>query len=286
MSRKNKKQKQKETTIEDFYDLKTKEMDELVSALKGEEEFGTEAPTTDIGMITGDEKEVGKNFNPYKLDKLSRVPTVVKALFIKWWFAGMCCFLFVMGLQHLIQGENLIWVNGIMMGVVVDVLVNPCLRYFDDDTKKCNNYMMFPFPFKKFWTFFANVAYSVVVMWGVNFAYMGISRFLESAMGSTKFGMEPLLFGVFYVVIDMAFIGVKDGIVYGVKKSKRKKQAALEAELAAQAAQQAEVVPEPVKPEIKSAEASALDRVTAEVLDKKRDGSGKKSDKDGKSEEK
>lgn len=282
MSRKNKKQKQKETTIEDYYDLKTKEMDELVSALKGEEEFETEAPTTDIGMITGDEKEVGKSFNPYKLDRLSRVPTVVKALFIKWWFAGMCCFLFVMGLQALIgQGENLIWVNGVMMGVVVDVLVNPCLRYFDDDTKKCNNYMMFPFPFKKFWTFFANVAYAVVVMWGVNYAYMGINLLFRRAIG-----LEPLLFGVFYVIIDMAFIGVKDGIVYGVKKAKRKKEAAKEAELAAQTAEQAKVEPEPVKPEIKSAEASALDRVTAEVLDKKKGGSDKKKDIDGKSEEK
>ncbi len=275
MSRKNKKQKQKETTIEDYYDLKTKEMDELVSALKGEEEFETEAPTTDIGIITGEEKEVGKQFNPYKLDRLSRVPMVVKALFIKWWFAGMCCFLFVMGLQSFIgQGENLIWVNGVMMGVVVDVLVNPCLRYFDDDTKKSNNYIMFPFPFKKFWTFFANVAYSVVVMWGVNYAYMGINLLFQRTIG-----LEPLLFGVFYVLIDMAFIGVKDGIVYGVKKSKLKKEEAKQAELAAQAAAQAAVEPEPVKPAVKSAEASALDRVTAEVLDKKRD-------KDGKSEEK
>lgn len=283
MSRKNKKQKQKETTIEDFYDLKTKEMDELVSALKGDEEFETEAPTTDIGIITGEEKEVGKKFNPYKLDRLSRVPTVVKALFIKWWFAGMCCFLFVMGIQALVgSGENLIWINGVMMGVITDVLVNPCLRYFDDDTKKCNNYMMFPFPFKKFWTFFTNIAYSIVVMWGVNFAYMGINLLFQRTIG-----LEPLLFGVFYVVIDMAFIGVKDGIVYGVKKAKRKKQAAQETELAAQEAEIAEVVAEPVKPEVKSAEASALDRVTAEVLDKRKDNtSEKKSDLDGKSEEK
>ena len=244
MSRKNKYQKQKETTIEDYYNLKTKEMDELVSALKGDTEFETEAPTTDIGMITGEEKDVGKKFNPYKLDKLSRVPMWVKAMFIKWWFAGMCCFLFVWGLQALIgEGENLIWINGVMMGIVVDVLVNPCLRYFDDDTKRANNYMMFPFPFKKFWTFFANVAYSVVIMWGVNFVYMGINLLLNITVG-----VGPILYGVFYVLIDMAFIGVKDGIVYGVKKSKRKKQEQKEAELAAQAQAEAVVEPEPEKP--------------------------------------
>ena len=38
--------------------------------------------------------------------------------------------------------------------------------------------------------------------------------------------MEPLLFGVFAVAVDMIFIGVKDGIVYLVKKLKNKERTA------------------------------------------------------------
>ena len=47
MSKKYKKGKQppKETTIENFYDLKTKEMDELVAALKGETPEDAPVPT-------------------------------------------------------------------------------------------------------------------------------------------------------------------------------------------------------------------------------------------------
>ncbi len=40
----------------------------------------------------------------------------------------------------------------------------------------------------------------------------------------TKVGVEPLLFGVFAVIIDMIFIGIKDGIVILIKKRKNAKK--------------------------------------------------------------
>jgi 5-enolpyruvylshikimate-3-phosphate synthase len=50
-----KKKQNQETTIENYYDLKVKETDELVAALKGET-TGNEKPlTTDIHEITGEE---------------------------------------------------------------------------------------------------------------------------------------------------------------------------------------------------------------------------------------
>ena len=42
---------------------------------------------------------------------------------------------------------------------------------------------------------------------------------------TTNWYMEPLLFGVFCVVVDMAFIGIKDLTVYLVKKSAKKESA-------------------------------------------------------------
>ena len=98
MSKKYKKGKQppKETTIENFYDLKTKEMDELVAALKGETPEDAPVPTANIAEITGETQEGNKKksgkaeFDPYKRDKFSRIfPFWLKALFIKFWFFGL-----------------------------------------------------------------------------------------------------------------------------------------------------------------------------------------------------
>ena len=97
-----KKKKNKETTIENYYDLRVKEMDELVSALKGDTEGEEAKPVTmDIAEITGEEvkgSEKSKKFDPYRRDKLSAIPVWLKAIFIKWLFAGCVCYFFIMGL--------------------------------------------------------------------------------------------------------------------------------------------------------------------------------------------
>ncbi|MDE7300667.1 MAG: hypothetical protein K2N47_00710 [Clostridia bacterium] len=241
MSKKNK--KIKETTIEDYYDLKTKEMDELVSALKGETSENDKPVSYKISDCIGEEatkqgeaseyKKSSKEFNPYKLDRLSRIPTWIKAFFIKFWFAGMVCYLTQFGLGMIITNdENRMLLTGVVLGIVVDVLVNPALRYFQSSDHEYDNYMMFPFPFKKFWTFFTNVIYYVVVALTVMYMYRGLNFVVDAIKGTPDamkihVGVEPLLYGVFCFIADMAFIGIKDLIVYLVKRKKRRKAEAL-----------------------------------------------------------
>ena len=230
MSKKKKKQ-DKETTIENFYDLKVNEVDELVSILKGDETSSEKEITTDIKEITGEEvkgkSERAKNFDPYKRDKLAMLPTWLKAIFIKWWFAGCVCYFIMWGLGELLTNEfdfvRAIFL-GLIMGMVVDLLVNPSFRYLDSDRKEYDNYMMFPFPFKQFWTFFANMIYYVIVVVIVYISYRGLNQLIMLANDDWFVGVEPLLFGTICVIIDMAFIGIKDLIVYLVKRHKNKKR--------------------------------------------------------------
>ncbi|MDE7380007.1 MAG: hypothetical protein K2N14_03040, partial [Clostridia bacterium] len=124
-----KKKKNQESTIENYYDLKVDKVDELVAALKG-----TDSPeereqiSLKISDCTGEEvqkkKKREKEFDPYKVDKLSRVPAWLKAIFIKFWFAGAVCYFIMMGTG--VQDFNAIIVTGVVLGIVVDVLVNPC----------------------------------------------------------------------------------------------------------------------------------------------------------------
>ena len=226
-----KKKKIKETTIEDFYDLKIDKVDELVAVLKGEEVEG-EAPSMDISDCTGvddpsntTKRGKRKQFDPYRTDFLRNVPIAVKALFVKWWFAGAVCFFVNMGLGNYISDNlDMLVLTGIVMGVVVDMFVNPLLHFMESDEREYDKYMMFPFPFKAFWTFFTNIIYFLAVMICVNYIYFGINL-LFTVGDSTGFWMEPLLFGVFTVIVDMAFVGIKDGIVLLVKKCRRKEKA-------------------------------------------------------------
>lgn len=228
---KKKKKEIKETNIENYYDLRTDAVDDLVEALKTGQ--SKEDVPTNITEITGEQTKAKPGskkaeFDPYRRDKLAALPTWLKAIFIKWWFAGCVCYFVMMGLGSLLgapspaTNENLFLLTAVIFGVVVDVFVNPTFRYLESDRKEYNAYMMFPFPFKKFWTFFANIIYYFLVMVLVNFSINLINLIVHSAGGDRNIYLEPLLFGTLVTIIDMAFIGLKDLIVYLVKRAKHK----------------------------------------------------------------
>ena len=215
-----KNKKIKETTIEDFYDLKVDKVDELVAALKGEDTSQYGEVTMNISEIVGDGKNSSKEFDPYRTDFLARIPTFIKGLFIKWWFAGVVCFFVNMGLGIYIGATaDLVLFDGIFLGIFIDVFVNPIFRFMESDKREYNNYMMFPFPFKAYWTFFTNILYYVGIAWAVNFVYLFINDYMFSL------SIEPLSWALIVVAVDMVFIGIKDLIVYLVKKRKKERPA-------------------------------------------------------------
>ena len=130
-----KKKKIKETTIEDFYDLRIDKVDELVAALKGDGDENEEELSFNVSDCTGESPEENltrrgkqKQFDPYKVDKFSRIPVWIKALFIKFWFAGAVCYFIMFGLKINDRLDQLV-LTGAVLGLIVDVLVNPLFRY-------------------------------------------------------------------------------------------------------------------------------------------------------------
>lgn len=238
MSKKKKNKDNRESTIENYYDLKIDKVDELVAALKGtdspEEREEISLKITDCTGQTEEgtntkKRKKEKEFDPYKVDKLSRIPAWLKAIFIKFWFAGAVCYFIMMGTG--LQDFDAIIVTGVVLGVIVDILVNPCFGYMQSDKREYDIYIMLPFPFKKFWTFFVNIIYYVGVLLVVNYCYLGINLMCNAIAGTTLkyyLGVEPLMFGVLTTIVDMAFIGIKDLIVYLVRRAKRKKAESLE----------------------------------------------------------
>lgn len=208
MAKKNKKEQKfiYEKDLDNYYDLKQDAVERLVNA--------------DDDNVP----EVGEaELKQYRSSKLSKIPMWIRALFVKFWFNGAVCFFFLWGLSMFIPD---LWdqmlVVGLAMGVVTDLLVNNVFRFMAEEPNGNDKWMMIPQ--KKFWTLFVNILYAMAVFAIEVMLYHGINILFRQGEDEIVLGVEPFLFGLFYLIIDMAFIGIKNLIVRIVKDAKVKTQ--------------------------------------------------------------
>ncbi|MBQ1899699.1 MAG: hypothetical protein II153_02205 [Erysipelotrichaceae bacterium] len=176
-----KKNKEIPQAEKDYYKLKTDAVDRLAEANKGN------------ARVVSDQE-----LNQYKSSKLGMIPVWVKALFIKFWFAGAVCFFFYWGLSiYLPNWLDQMFVFAIGLGIVTDLLTSNVLKFISGDDKEYYPYIMFPSG--KYWTFFANMLYAfILLMLTVGFYWL------------IHANVEPIFFGIIYTAFDMLFIKAKD----------------------------------------------------------------------------
>ena len=181
----------------DYYKLNTKAVDRLVNADKME--------------FPKDEK-LKDPAKKYRSDFLDRIPATVKALFIKFWFNGAVCYFIFWGLGLYIKDYlDMIFVLSVVLGVINDILVNNALRFIETLPHQNDKWMMFPK--KRFWTFFANIIYSFVILNCVIWLYEMINSVLIMISGGDPnafLGVEPILFGIFYMGFDILLTSMKN----------------------------------------------------------------------------
>ena len=189
------------------YELKTDAVDRLVNAHKGEFKSTLRDP--------------GKQ---YRSSFLDRIPFWIKAVFMKFWFNGAVCYFIYWGLGLFVANiENMILVLSLSLGIVTDILVNNAFRFFASTPGANDKWMMFPK--KKNVNLFFNVLYAFVVLISVVWLYNSINAVINTLNGTTGevfLGVEPILFGTFYVLIDLTFIGVKNLMTSIVRDAKKK----------------------------------------------------------------
>jgi len=191
------------------YELKTDAVDRLVNAEKKE--------YPKLTLENDPRREYRKGF-------LDRIPSWVKALFIKFWFNGAVCFFIFWGLGILISNmEDMIIVLAIVMGMVTDILVNNIFRFYAVTDGANDKWMMFPK--KRFASFFFNILYSFGLLLAVIWIYNVINVVANAATGTEAviyLGVEPILFGLFYMAIDLLFIAMKNTAIKIVADAKKK----------------------------------------------------------------
>lgn len=190
------------------YRLKTDAVDRLVNAKNK--------------SYTTTNKDPGRQFRSKGF--LDKIPEPIKALFIKFWFSGAVCFFIYWGLGIYIWDTfDMIIILGIVSGMVTDILVNNTFRFLAVVPDINNKWMMFPK--KKFWTFFANIIYSLIILVIVVYIYESVNvagNYIFGTENQIYLGVEPILFGIFYVAVDMLFIGMKNLTIRIFKDAKEK----------------------------------------------------------------
>lgn len=152
-------------------------------------------------------EELGK----YRSRKGFQISEPVKILFLKAWFAGAVCFFILWGLGiYLGNNLDMLFALGIVLGMVTDLLVNSVIRFMEKTPGENDGWMLFPK--KGLGSFFLNILFGLVTIFCVYMIYNGINALFSLVFGTTDhiyLGVEPILFGVFCMGIDMLFIQIK-----------------------------------------------------------------------------
>lgn len=145
----------------------------------------------------------------YRSKSKFRIHPTLKALFIKFWFSGVVCYFFIWGLGIYIPSTlDLFVVTAVAMGFVKDILENNTLRFIASPKGSFDKWMMFPK--KSYMSLVLNVLYAIVVTLCVWLTYKGINWVGTSgAEDRVVLGVEPMFFGVIYLLFDLLFIWMK-----------------------------------------------------------------------------
>lgn len=188
----------------DYYKLKTKAVRDLVEA---NEENSPEVSEEELAQ--------------YRSGANIKVSDWVKMCFIKWWFPGSVCFFFIWGLGNYVGDQlDLLVATAIALGLVQEMLTNNVIRFVSKTPHGNDRWMMFPS--KKYYTFPMNILYAFLLLALVYGLYNIINMILVGISGADNtvpLGVEPILFGLFYMGFDQLLIGVKH-ILFGKKRNR------------------------------------------------------------------
>lgn len=178
----------------EYYKLNTQAVEDLVTA-----------DETNSPPVSQEE------LRAYRSGPRCRLPGWWKILFVKFWFAGATCFFFIWGLGgYLADLMDLLFVTGLALGAVTDLLTNPVLRFFEKTPGANARWMMVSR--KGYISLPLNILYAYVVLFFVFMLYNGINLALIRITGAGDrifLGVEPVLFGLFCLGFDQLFIQIR-----------------------------------------------------------------------------
>ena len=195
MGRRNQKAQEAPRAAADYYKLNVRAVDDLVNA-------------TPENSPKVSEKELRK----YRSGPKIHLRDWVKAVLIKWWFAGAVCFFFYWGLGMLVPNmENMLLILGLGLGLVTDLLTNNVLRFWAKVPGGNDRWMMVTKRGAP--GLLLDVLYCLLLLGCIVASYQVRNRLLSGLTGAAKdsvpLGVEPIVFGLLAAGWDFLLIQVK-----------------------------------------------------------------------------
>ncbi len=185
-------------------------------------------------------KENPENLNPYKLDKLSRIPSWLIILLLKFWAAAAAVFFSVIGgldvgidfsgtatdpVSSIIASIRIIVLIALFISIFINYLVRPFVRLMYN--KRNNTYRYNMINFKGFLSFVVCLLYHLVLSIILFFItiFLSMHHLVLDLFGTTGgVGIEPFTYAFCYMLVDFIFLFAKNVIVDSVKRYKYHKQ--------------------------------------------------------------
>ena len=181
--------KEPDKTAAEYYELKSDAVNELINA-----------------NVTNTPEISKKELNRYRRKSIANIPEGLKYFLIKWWFAGVVCWFFMIGMGPYINTLDIIVIMGVVTGLLWDLPVNIFIR-MKADRKDYSRYMMFPKTGVP--AGILNVIYGIVLIILTAMTYTALNALLQSGGEAGTLGVGPVIFGIFTTGWDWLLLQCK-----------------------------------------------------------------------------
>ncbi len=156
-------------------------------------------------------KSKQKVLHPYNTSFYSRWPKGLKISIAKWWFAASTYYFIGFGMPNIMQSSiDVIFNLGLVLGALSALILYPLINYITKvegdgvlyKAVKTQSPLRIIYLVMYNWLMVTIIAYSYQL---INFVINSVMHFEK---GTIKFGVEPILFGIFYMMFDRFVIKV------------------------------------------------------------------------------
>lgn len=155
-----------------------------------------------VDTLANADKEEIPQYSEEELSKYRKkkfhIPDWLKVIFMKFWFAGAVCYFIMLGTA--VRGLDLYVALSIVMGMVTDLLTNNVVRFIEPYEGANSKYLLVTH--RGMVGFGLNLLLGFVTIGGVMGCYFLLNLFVEILV-------EPLLFGLLCMGVEMLLIGIK-----------------------------------------------------------------------------
>ncbi len=178
-----------------------------------------------------------KDINPYELDKLSKIPSWLIIITLKFWAAAAAVFFGAIGIIGLgidfsnVDETDIIQVLDtdlliiVILAFLIAILSNYAIKQIVIlmNNRRNNTYKYNMINMTGFLAFFVYFFYSIVVSFILYFVTLFLSKYnlVIDLFGTTEgIGIEPITYGFCYVIIDGIFVLCKN-VIYNLYQRRK-----------------------------------------------------------------